>query len=341
MFAGEFHLGFVALTDAAPLIVAERRGLFRAEGLRVRLSREVSWATLRDRLAAGLVDGAHMLASVALASRLGLFGPPADLIAPLTLNAHGAAVTLAPELAALIETPGRGAPSAMALKAVIVARRAAGQPPLTFGIVLAVSTHAYLLRDWLAGAGIDPDHDVRLRVAPPTAMVEALRRGELDGFCVGAPWGAVAEASGAGRRVLDAGQLQPFAPDKVFAVSEAWADRNPAALQAMLRALIRAARWADAPANREALLDLLARPDTVGADRAALARDLEAVEATRRIIFAAEGVGRPDPAYGDRLAGQLRRWSGLAAAGGGEGFYRRDLYDAAQSAIDRVATLQA
>lgn len=340
MFEGEFRLGFVALTDAAALIVAEQRGLFDAEGLRVRLSREVSWATLRDRLATGLVDGAHMLASVALASRLGLAGPPADLIAPLALNAHGAAVTLAPELASLIDTPDSGAPSAAPLKAVIASRRKLGEPPLTFGIVLAISTHAYLLRDWLVAAGIDPDRDVRLKVAPPTTMVEGLSRGELDGFCVGAPWGATAEAKGRGRRVLDAGQISPFAPDKVFAVSEAWAGRNPDALQAMLRALIRAARWADAPANREALLDLLAAPGAIGADRSALARDLDAPDPTRRIVFAAEGVGRPNIALADQLADQLRRWSGLAEGVSAEGFYRPDLHDTARGVVDISEALQ-
>jgi two-component system, oxyanion-binding sensor len=331
--AGEFRLGYLALTDAAPLLVADRLGLFAAEGLTVQLSREASWATLRDRLAAGLLDGAHMLAALGLATRLGLGGgPAADLIAPLALNAHGAAVTLSPDLAALVlEGAGEDAPSAAPLRAMVRARRQVGAPPLSLGVVYPISTHAHLLRDWLAAGGVEPDADVRLRVLPPTDMVAALQRGWLDGFCVGAPWSAVAENLGAGRRVLDIGQLAPFGPDKVFAVSEAWAARNPAPLQALLRALVRAARWADTPANRAELISLLHA--VTGAPKDALAADLDAADPRRRLVFAANGVSRPDPAHMAQLVASLRRWNGLDPAQSATGFYRPDLHDQA------VATL--
>ncbi|MHB8284712.1 MAG: ABC transporter substrate-binding protein, partial [Caulobacteraceae bacterium] len=159
-FSGEFRLGFLALTDAAPLIVADRLGLFAEQGLRVSLHREASWATLRDKLAAGLVDGAHMLAHVAVAARLGVGGVQADMIAPLALNVNGAGVTLSIDL---LDRIGAGAsPMAHALAELVAERRRDGSAPLTFGVVFSFSTHAYLLREWLVQGGIDPDRDVRL-----------------------------------------------------------------------------------------------------------------------------------------------------------------------------------
>jgi two-component system, oxyanion-binding sensor len=332
---GQFQLGFVALTDAAPLIVAERRGLFAAEGLDVALRREVSWATLRDKLATGLVDGAHMLASLALAVRLGLSGERSELIAPMGLNVNGAAVTLSPGLASLFD--GRDV-SARPLREEVRRRVAAGTPQLTFGVVFAISTHAHLIRDWLAAGGVDPDRDVRLRVLPPTAMVEALRGGELDGFSVGAPWNTVAEIAGAGRILLHAAELQPGAPDKVLAVREAWAERNARALQAMIRALTAAGRWADDPANRRELLATLAEPGAVGAAPEALAGAFAPPLASRAALrFSGRAVTRPDPAQGRWLLERLRRWDGAGPQTQSEGFYRPDICDAALASTPESA----
>ena len=298
-FAGEFRFGFIALTDAAPLIVADRLGFFAEAGLNVVLEREASWATARDKLAAGLLDGAHMLAQIVVAARLGLGGVQADLIAPLALNVNGAGVTLSKDL--LDRIGERTAPTAEPIAGLL---RSSDASALTFGVVFPFSTHAYLLRSWLEQGGVDPDRNVRLVVLPPTAMVERMRAGELDGFCVGAPWNAVAEAEGLGRMVADSGRLDPGGPDKVFAVEEGWALRNPDALQAALRALRRAALWADDEANRAALIRLLAAPDALDADSRAIARALSA----GRIRFAADGAGRPNPDHAGRILAQMQRW---------------------------------
>ena len=325
--AGEFRLGFLALSDAAPLIVADRLGLFAAEGLNVVLERDVSWATLRDRLVAGLLDGAHMLAQVLVAARLGLGGVRADLIAPMALNINGAGVTLCD---ALIRELGDGSPSAAPL-AGLVARRAR---PLTFGVVFPYSIHAYLLRDWLQRGGVDPDRDVQLKVAPPTAMVERMRMGELDGFCVGAPWNAVAEAAGLGRTVARSGALDPGGPDKVFAVGEAWAERNAKALDAMLRAIKAAALWCDEAANRTELAVLLSRADAVGVDTQAILLDLASPSDADRLLFAEGGVGRPDKAHAARILADMQRWgqapAALPAATLAD-IYRPDLFDQASA----------
>jgi ABC-type nitrate/sulfonate/bicarbonate transport system substrate-binding protein len=126
--------------------------------------------------------------------------------------------------------------------------------------------HNYALRYWLAQAGIDPDRDVRLVVTPPPRMVEHLRSGEIDGFCVGAPWNAVAVDEGLGEVLIKASQFWPGGPDKVFGVTAAWADRHGDELRAALRALIRASAWADEPGNHAELVALLSRPDHVGVE---------------------------------------------------------------------------
>src|SRR5262245_56751226 len=183
-------LGFVALTDAAPLVVARELGFFENEGLRVTLRREVSWATIRDKVAAQLYEAAHMLAPAALAANLGAGCEPARLIVPLALNAGGASIGLSQELAE--QTAADAASPVLdgrALACAVAMRRARQRPAISFGVVFPFSLHNYLLRTWLARAGLDPDKDVRIVTAPPTAIANRLHSGEIDGFCVGAPWG--------------------------------------------------------------------------------------------------------------------------------------------------------
>jgi ABC-type nitrate/sulfonate/bicarbonate transport system substrate-binding protein len=270
---GELRLGFVPLNDAAPLLVAQDLGFFADEGLAVTLSREVSWATVRDKVAVGALDGAHMLAPMVLAASLGAGGERQAMIAPLALNLDGAAVTVSAALAAEMRAHGAG-PGAGPLADVIARRRAQGVAAPTFAVVFPYSMHSYVLRYWMAQAGIDPDRDVRLTVAPPSRMAERLADGDIEGFCAGEPWNAVAVREGAGEVILRASQVWRGGPEKVFGTTETWAERNPEILQALLRALLRAAAWADAPENRGALAGLLARPDYVGAEAATIAGSL-------------------------------------------------------------------
>src|SRR6185369_1018883 len=161
------------------------------EGLEVELSREVSWATIRDKVNVGALDGAHMLAPMALATSLGAAGgEPTSLIAPLALNLNGPAITLSSRLAGAV-APGTDAGG---LARLVARRREEGASPITLAVVFPFSVHNYLLRDWLARAGIDPDRDVRLTVAPPSRMTELLVEGVVEGFCVTEPWGAAAAA---------------------------------------------------------------------------------------------------------------------------------------------------
>lgn len=321
-------LGFVPLNDAAPLIAAADQGFFAAEGVEVELSREVSWATVRDKLAVGALDGAHLLAPMALAATLGIGSDAAPMIAPLALNMNGPVVTLSTRLAALAG-PG---PEATGLSGLVARRREEGASPLTFAVVYPYSAHNYLLRAWMAEAGIDPDRDVRLTVVPPPRMAELLAAGVIEGFCAGEPWSAAAVAAGAGQVVLRAPQWRPATPDKVFGVTAAWAVRRPADLLAILRALRRAGAWCEAPANRAALVDMLAQPGRLDVAAGQIAAGLT------EIIFPRDGLSAPRPDDAIWLLKQMIRWGhapgGLDAAAVAARVYRPDLYAAAQPAPD-------
>lgn len=306
----DLRLGFIPLTDSAPLIAAQAQGFFEDEGLAVELVREASWATIRDKVAVGALDGAHMLAPMALAAAAENTENP--VLAPLALNRNGSAITMS---MALFEALG-GAPtdsagpalSAAKLRAVIARRRDLGEAPLTLAVVFPASMHNYLLRYWLAQGGIDPDRDVRLVVIPPPRMVERMRAGEIDGFCVGAPWNAVAEAEGVGRILATSSQLWPGGPDKVLGVSGALTRRKPDDLRALLRATIRGAAWADAAENRDALVALLAAHDKIDAAPAAIARALD-----HELVFHRDATGLPRREHGLWFLSQMIRWGQIDA----------------------------
>jgi len=315
----DLRLGFIPLTDCAPMAAAQALGFFEEEGLNVELVREASWATIRDKVAVGALDGAHMLAPMALAAAANGEG---EILAPLALNQNGSAITLSTALAETVAPTGEG------LAEVVAARRTRGEGLLTFAVVFPYAMHNYFLRDWLATAGVDPDRDVRIVVIPPPRMVERMRAGEVDGFCVGAPWNAVAEADGVGRILMRASRFWPGGPDKVLGVTGALAERRPDELRGALRAVIRGAAWADDPANRELLVEILARPDRVDAAPAAIARALET-----EIVFHRDGAGLPRREHGLWFLSQMVRWGQLDAGADLEALvdrvYRPDLYQAA------------
>ncbi|WP_374660612.1 ABC transporter substrate-binding protein [Phenylobacterium sp.] len=308
-------LGFVPLVDAAGLIVAQAKGFFAAEGLEVELSREASWATVRDKVAFGALDGAHMLAPMVMARTLGAGGDPSPMIAPLTLATDASAITVSARLGLDV---GAGAAG---LAGLVARRREMGASPLTFSVVYPYSVHNYLLRLWMAGAGVDPDRDVNLTIAPPPRMADLLAGGVIEGFCAGEPWNSVAVAAGVGIVAARAADIAPGAPDKVLGLAAGWAQGNPRTLAALIRALVRALAWARAPQNRRSLAFLLAEPQYLAVPPDAVAAGL------RSVVFSD---GRPDPAQAQWLLDQMRRWGQIPAdAAPQTPIYRADLYDAA------------
>lgn len=254
-------LGFMPLVDAVLLIVAREQNFFSEQGLDVSLSRENAWSTLRDKVAAGLLDGAHMLAPMPLAMSLGIDRAPCDTLAPVTLSHNGNTLVLSSRLcelsgAALGDDPGR---SARALGEWRVRQPPSARPRLA--MVYPFSCQHFLLREWLALGGLAAERDVDLVALPPPRMVAALREGEIDGFCVGEPWGSLAAHEGVGQLVASGAQLWPDHPEKVLGVTRSWARRYPATLGALLRALQGASDWlAAAPTHRDQARDWLALP---------------------------------------------------------------------------------
>lgn len=272
-------VGFIPLLDCASLVAAAERGFAAEEGLDLALVRETSWANIRDRIIVGQFDAAHMLGPMAVASTLGIGHVKVPLIAPCSLGLGGNAITVSLPLWEGMMREGAAAGGdpriqAMALKRLVVARDREDLGPLTFGMVYPFSCHNYELRYWLAAAGIDPDRDVRLVVIPPPLLADAMRAGQINGFCVGEPWSSVAVDAGVGAIVASTTAIWPRSPEKVLGCRGEWAERHPTELAALLRALYRAALWCERVENHAELARLLAEPRYVGTAAELLHRGL-------------------------------------------------------------------
>jgi len=341
------HIGFIPLVDAAALIVAVDKGFTAAEGLDVTLVREVSWSNVRDKLNIGLLDAAHLLAPVAIASSLGLGHVKVPIAAPFTLGINGNAITVSQALHAAImdEVDGdRFDPmaTAQALARLVAKRAKNGAEPLTFAMTFPFSTHNYQLRFWMAAGGVDPDEDVRLVVLPPPYMVNSLANGHVDAFCVGAPWNSIAVDKGVGHILHFASDILARAAEKVLAVRQTWAEKNPEILASLVRALARAAEYVEQPQNRAEVARLLAQPERVGVDADVIRRTLDGRmkispdgairESSRYLLVGREEAARPEPVQAAWLYAQMVRWGqtpfspeALKAA---MAVFRADLYDA-------------
>jgi ABC-type nitrate/sulfonate/bicarbonate transport system substrate-binding protein len=307
------RVGFVPLTDCAPFVVAQELGLFKRFGLHVRLSRELGWATVRDKIVHGELDAAHALAAMPLAATLGLGSAPVECLTALVLNLHGNAITLSADLWK------RGVRDGHSLREAI--RAARRDKVFTFGVVFPFSSHRQLLRKWLSAHGIDPERDVRLVVVPPPQLANNLKAGNLDGFCAGEPWNSVAVQSRTGWIAATSAELEPGHPEKVLMVRRQFAERHAAEHSALVAALKAACEYCDQPANFREIAGLLARPEYVGVLAATLLRGLAGGldcgnGATRQVsdffVFHRNDANEPS---GDKTAWalQLVRASGLCA----------------------------
>ncbi len=260
------RIGFLPLVDAALPILAHELGFAEDEGLRLTLVRDVSWATVCDRLLYGHTDAAHLVAPLTIATSLGLGRPPVALSVPFVLGLNGNAITLRPELAAQVTTigePGDIAQIGLRLAALARAAKVAGKP-LRFGVVHRYSSHNYMLRYWLAGSGIDPNNTVETVTVAPPYVADALASGEVDGICVGEPWNSVAVDRGAGVIVAVTSQIWQRGVEKVLAMQTARMESRSEATHKLLRALYRAGEAFIDPAQLDLICDILARPEYIG-----------------------------------------------------------------------------
>jgi nitrate/nitrite transport system substrate-binding protein len=290
----ELKFGFIKLTDMAPLAVAYELGYFEDEGLYVTLEPQANWKVLLDRVITGELDGAHMLAGQPLGATIG-FGTQANIITAFSMDLNGNGITVSNEvweaMKPHIPHDADGRPihpiKADALKPVVDQFRADGRA-FTMGMVFPVSTHNYELRYWLAAGGIHPGFysptdisgqimaDALLSVTPPPQMPATLEAGTIFGYCVGEPWNQQAVFKGIGVPVITDYEIWKNNPEKVFGVTEAWAERNPNTHLAVVKSLIRAAKWLDENdnANRPEAVEILARSEYVGADAEVIANSM-------------------------------------------------------------------
>jgi nitrate/nitrite transport system ATP-binding protein len=251
------EIGFIPLTDCAPLVVAKEKGFFEKYGLEdVTLNREPSWKAIAKGIVTGRLDAAQMVAGMPLTLTIGAGNkPPVPVVTALTLSRNGNAITLSKRFydqgvrtladfkAAIAETPDK---------------------VHTLGMVYPSSMHNLMLRYWLASGGIDPDLDVALTVIPPPQMVANLKAGNIDGYCVGEPWNSRAVHEGLGFVIATDLELWPGHPEKVLGVREDWINKHPQTHIALVKALLEACQYCDDPRNREEILTVLTKDQYVG-----------------------------------------------------------------------------
>lgn len=250
--SSEIRVGFVPLNDCAPLIVAQELGLFAKHGLQVRLSRELGWASVRNKLAYGELEAAHAPCGLPPALSLGLDDLPAQCCTGLVLNLNGNAITVArrfqDEGVRTVEDLARW-----------VTRRRGG--PVTLGTVSSYSTHSRLLRGWLATANMVEGRDYQVVLVPPKQILKGLSSGHLDGYCVGEPWNSEAVLRGLGCCLATSCSVAPRHPEKVLAVRGDWAAAEPEQHERLVAALLEACRLCDRADQAETVIELLARPE--------------------------------------------------------------------------------
>lgn len=337
----ELKLGFIKLTDMAPLAIAYEKGFFEDEGLFVTLEPQANWKVLLDRVITGELDGAHMLAGQPLAATIG-YGTKAHIVTPFSMDLNGNGITVSNDIWAMmkpnIPVGADGKPqhpiSASVLKPIIEKLKGEGKP-FKMGMVFPVSTHNYELRYWLAAGGVHPGFyspsdvsgqikaDALLSVTPPPQMPSTLEAGTIHGYSVGEPWNQAAVFKGIGVPVITDYQIWKNNPEKVFGLTKRFTEENPNTTLAVTKALIRAAKWLDENnnANRLEAVEILARPEYVGADVEVIANSMtgtfEFEKGDKREIPDFNVFFRYNatyPFYSDAIwyLTQMRRWGQIA-----------------------------
>ena len=254
----KIRIGIIALTDCSSIVIGHEKGFFKAEGLDVTVSKEASWAVIRDKMHLGENQATHMLYGMPYASTMGLFGAPVKpMIIPWVINYNGQAITLNKDLR------DRGVRTPAELKKLIDAEKAEGKPPRSFAMTFPPGTHAMWMRYWLASGGIHPDKDVSLITIPPPQMVANMKVGKMDGFCVGEPWNARAIADGIGFTAITTQAMWLNHPEKVCAFTAEFAEKNPKTVRAVLRGLHHASVFIDDLGNRSEVADIVSRPSYI------------------------------------------------------------------------------
>ncbi len=374
----ELKFGFIKLTDMAPLAIAYEKGYFEDEGLYVTLEAQANWKVLLDRVIDGQLDGAHMLAGQPLGATIG-YGTKADIITAFSMDLNGNAITVSNDIWKQMKphVPHKnGKPvhpiKADALKPVVEKFKDDGKP-FNMGMVFPVSTHNYELRYWLAAGGIHPgyyapakgdvsgtiDADALLSVTPPPQMPSTMEAGTIYGYCVGEPWNQQAVFKGIGVPVVTDYEIWKNNPEKVFGVSKTWAEKNPNTHIAVVKAMIRAAKWLDAEnnKNRPEAVKILSQSNYVGADYDVIANSMtgtfEYEKGDKREVPDFNVFFRYNatfPYYSDAIwyLTQMRRWGQIAEPKADSWYmqiakqvYRPDIYEKAAKELIAEGKIKA
>ena len=305
----EMRFGIIALTDNASIVMAHELGYFKKFGINSIISKEASWAVIRDKLTIGDNQATHMLLGMPFASTMGLMGSPVKpMVVPWMLNRNGQAITLANSL--------KGVKTAKDLKPFADKAKAAGTP-LTFAMTFPPGTHAMWIRYWLASGGINPDKDVNLITIPPPQMIANMKIGKMDGYCVGEPWNARAIADGIGFTVTTTQKMWPDHPEKVCAFTAEFAAKNPKTVKAVLKALHLASEHIDKMENRPAVAEVISRPTYINCPKEVILSRLQGKydygngvteQDPNYMIFSARNCNFPSKTYGYWWMSQFRRW---------------------------------
>ncbi len=251
----EVKIGFIPLTDCAPIVVAAQMGFDKKYGIKIIPSKEASWAAIRDKTVNGELHAAHVLYGLIYGVQMGIGGQQKDMNVLMTLNNNGQAITLASQL------KDKGVTSGGTLKRLLDNENR----DFTFAQTFPTGTHAMWLNYWLASYGINPIKDVKTIVVPPPQMVANMRIGNMDGYCVGEPWNARAIYDKIGFTVATTQDMWVDHPEKVLGTTAEFVAKNPNTALAMTKAILEASRYIDATANRSEVAKLIANKSYVNA----------------------------------------------------------------------------
>jgi nitrate/nitrite transport system substrate-binding protein len=251
-------LGFIPLTDCAPLVIAKEMGFFAKYGVDVQLSKEASWAVVRDKILNGELDGAHCLFSMPFSVYTGIGGKAgSEMRIAMTLSNNGQAITLSKDFCGIVGFKD--------LKKVAAAvKEVKARKEVTFAMTFPGGTHDIWLRNWLAAAGVNAK-SVGIITIPPPQMVANMKVDNMEGFCVGEPWNGVAAAQNIGFTHIASQDIWKNHPEKALVVNKAFADGDKEDLKNVMKAIIEACKWLDVMGNRKKAALFLSRPNYVNA----------------------------------------------------------------------------
>ena len=253
----EVTIGIIPLTDCSSVVMAAVKGFDKKYGIKINVSKEASWAAVRDKLVNGELHASHVLYGLIYGVHLGIGGPKKDMAVLMSLNNNGQAITLSNAL------KDKGAVDGASLQKVVAKK----EKEYTFAQTFPTGTHAMWLYYWLATYGIDPFKDVKNIVVPPPQMVANMRVGNMDGFCVGEPWGQRAIIDKVGFTAVTTQDIWTDHPEKVLGCTADFVKKYPNTARAMVCAILEASMWIDASAaNRSATADVVAAKSYVNTD---------------------------------------------------------------------------